>query len=218
MGAQRGRRGLAVWLVVVVMAGLSGCASGPTSPDRSSSAGGVRLEAQLFGERDGVPGLYVQYTVTNGGDVPLTVLDRLPGPESFGGEYHVVPDKATVDVYADGLVELSKRSYATPEGVRLFRPWELQGTRVAPGDSVEGEAFTPFPLALVGIGFDVEPVGVDAFPAKTDRWRFCIEVGQIGDYEVDATEDGLPSVWVINPMGGDILCSPERPMPADWDE
>lgn len=208
---------MAVGLAVVVMAGLSGCTSGPISPDRSSSAGGVRLEAQLFGERDGVPGLYVAYTVTNGGDVPVTVLDRLPGPESFRGEYQVVPDKATVDVYADGLVELSKRSYETPEGVRLYRPWELQGTRVAPGDSVHGVAFTPFPLARVGIGFDIEPVGVDEFPASTDRWRFCIEAGEVGDYQVEGTKDGLPSVWVLNPMRGDILCTEEHPLPDGWD-
>ena len=212
-----GARRLALALAVVVMAGLSGCTSGPKSPDRSSSAGGVRLEAKLSDKRDRAPGLYVEYTVTNGGDVPVTVLDRLPGPDSFGGTYHVVPGKATVDVYADGLVELSKRSYDTPKGVRLFRPWQLQGTRVALGNSVDGVAFTPFPLARVGIGFDIEPVGVDKFPASTNRWRFCIEVGQAGDYKVEAADEGLPSVWVLNPMRGDILCTEEHPLPDGWD-
>jgi hypothetical protein len=186
------------------------------APKRSSSSEGVRLEAQLLHERDGVPGLYVEYTVTNDGDVPVTVLDRLPAGEVNGTTYKVAADKGTVDVYADGLVELSKRSYDTRKGVALFTPWKLQGTRVAPGSSVNGVAFTPFPLARVGIGFDIEPVGVDKFPAGTDRWRFCIEVGQAGDYKVEAADEGLPFVWVTNPMRGDILCTPERPLPDGW--
>lgn len=211
-----GARWLALALGVVMMAGLSGCTSGPKSPGRSSSAGGVRLEAKLFGERNGVPGLYVEYTVTNDGAVPATVLDRLPAGAVNGTTYLVAADRGTVDVYADGVVELSKRSYDTPKGVALFTPWKLQGTRVAPGSSVNGVAFTPFPLARVGIGFDIEPVGVDKFPASTDRWRFCIEVGQAGDYKVEAADEGLPSVWVVNPMHGDILCTPEQPLPDGW--
>ncbi|WP_315092860.1 hypothetical protein [uncultured Cellulomonas sp.] len=197
----------------VVLAFVGGCSpAGPQSPDRAAEVDGVRLEATLSEAQ----GLRVEYTVTNDGDVPVTVLDRMPGEGSFSSAYVVDDERVTVDAYADGVVELSKRSYATPDDVTLESPWELQGTRLAPGDSVSGVGVTPFPLQVVGIGFDIEPVGLDEVPADAERWRFCIEVGEAGDVEVEATDDGLPAVWVNNPMDGEILCTDTQQLPEGW--
>lgn len=213
--ARRGVLGAAC--VVLGLAFVGGCSpTGPQSPDRVAEVDGVRLEATLSEEQG--QGLRVEYTVTNDGDVPVTVLDRMPAEGSFSSGYVVDPERVTVDAYADGMVELSKRSYATPDDVALESPWELQGTRLPPGERLRGVGVTPFPLQVVGIGFDIEPVGVDEVPADAERWRFCIEVGQAGDVDVEATDDGLPAVWVTNPMDGEILCTETQPLPDGWDD
>ena len=116
----------------------------------------------------------VSYHLTNDGDEPLLVVDRLPTPSGS--------DFTTAQVYVsgqdDGRVLLSQRVFPWPDSDRInyAQAPQVGVTTVAPGETVSADVAVPLPLERRHpFGQDIG-YGEIALPGPVTDVVFCLGV------------------------------------------
>ena len=201
-----------------------GGSAGTAAPARQTVTGhGVRLEATMAvgspqhpgatGIRS-MPGLVVDYTLTNTGSIPLVAYDVVPA--SFGSAglpADVDPEHAWV--YVDsGVLRLSKQGFAPAPGVRFIAAPTTGARALDAGAGLTGRAYaaTPPTLDVPGPDFDAPRAVVGA---DVREWQFCVQVGPRTDQMRPAKAGGdLLEAPVTAPSGGDLVCTEPETIPV----
>ena len=118
--------------------------------------------------------VWVSWDLTNYGDEPLLVVNRLPTPSGSG----FTPDRVYVFGQEDGRVQLSQRVFPWPDSDRVsFAQAPQAGVlRLLPGETTSGDAAVPLPLERAhpfgqDVGFG--PIGL---PDPAEEVVFCLGV------------------------------------------
>lgn len=214
-------RALTIGLLALALpVALAGCgdsgassepSSSPSSPSPSASTSvsppdDLRLTVTSTAARGA---LLVKYSVVNGGTTQVVVNDRIPvDSESASGQAEVDPQKAFV--YAeDGVVVVAKRTFAqrsAPAGPD--HSVYYQGTLLAPGATVSGQALVRLPFAQSVPSFAKDVPGEVA--QSTSQWRLCLGITP-SVYDPDVLPDKTHTLVSNNLAGGpraqQLLCS-----------
>lgn len=188
-----------------------------TTPAEEGQVSGVSLEVDLglgpWHDPDPVPdtqGLAAEYTITNAGDQAIIVATEIPADTPANGR---APDGAEgAWVYTTGSdLRLSKEIFplaedaSQAEGPRFL----VRGTRLEPGESLQGRLFAELPVREVGPNPAIF-ANPDAHPWRTDvtTWRACIQVrlasAQDSRSDIDSGDQAV------------LLCSESSDLPAGW--
>ena len=124
-----------------------------------------------------MPGLVVEYTLTNTGPTDLVAYDVVPddlGSATLPAD--VDPEHAWVYL-EQGQVHVSKQSFDPAPGVTFFAV-PTTGARALPaGGRLTGRAYvpTPFMLDVPGEQFAAPRAPI---PSDVTAFRFCVQVGE----------------------------------------
>jgi hypothetical protein len=190
---------------------------------RQTAGHGVRLEATMAvgsprrlganGIRR-MPGLVVDYTLTNAGSTPLVAYDVVPA--SLGSA--ALPtdiDRDHAWVYVDsGVLRLSKQGFAPAQGVRFIAAPTTGARALDAGAGLTGRAYaaTPPSLDVPGPEFDAPRAAVGA---DVREWQFCVQVGPRTTQMRRAKGGGdLVEAPVTAPSGDDLVCTEPRTIPV----
>jgi hypothetical protein len=216
----------AVLLALAAGVGLAGCGDSQAAPSSSGSSpsstpsssspsaspsapADLELTVSSTAERGA---LLVTYSVVNKGATQVVVNDRIPvDPESASGRAEVDPQKAFV--YAeDGVVVVAKRTFAqrsAPAGPD--HSVYFQGTLLAPGATISGQALVRLPFAQSVPSFAKDVPGEVAQGDST--WRFCLGVTpSVHDPDVlpDKTHALVSNNLAGGPRAQQLVCSGEQ--------
>ena len=200
----------------------SATTSAPAAQQTVTSAG-VRLEASMavgFPQHPAgngirrVPGLVVEYTLTNTGSSPLVAYDVVPddlGSATVSPD--VNPEHAWVYV-SSGVLRLSKQGFAPAPGVR-FAAAPVTGARALDaGASLTGRAYAVSPptLDVPGPTFEAPRARVDA---GVRQWQFCVQVGErTGPLRAAPTGGEVLQAPTAAPSGDDLVCTEPATIPV----
>lgn len=158
-------RPAAVTLLLVLLVGglLAACVPGGAGTPKTD------FEAKLSRVDES---LRVRWTITNTGDRPILVFDRIRSgdgvfdPDAGNGAY--------VTGRSDGTVEIAMRAFPVPKGTEGVVPYEFTATRLAPGASADGNLIVLLPFRYR----PAAPVrgGGDPLPDDPQRAVFCLGV------------------------------------------
>lgn len=170
--------------VVVGMLITTGCADAQEEPVETSTEGGPaepRQEAprpDVDFSAEVIPGAHaiaVSWSVTNNGDEPLLVVDRVPRASGAG----VVQDPQATYVVAgdEGLVRLGQQLFPMPETTMSYAQLPRAGaTELAPGARLQRDLAVPLPLErLSPWGNDLGDGPIELPDPVTDV-EFCLGV------------------------------------------
>jgi hypothetical protein len=174
-----------------------GFSTSPTDPGVSPTDSGVRR----------MPGLVVEYTLTNTGASDLVAYDVVPDTLGSG----VLPEGVDPEhawVYVDqGDVRVSKQAFAPAPGITFIAAPTTGVRALPPGGSLTGRASVPTPLQRDVPGPDFSAPR-DVVPAGADTFRFCVQVGersaQMRPSRVGADVLEAP---LVAPTGDDLVCT-----------
>jgi hypothetical protein len=200
----------------------AGASSDPAVEQTVTSAG-VSLEATMavgFPQQpvgNGIrrmPGLVVEYTLTNTGSKPLLAYDIVP--DDLGSATlpkTVNPEHAWVYVEA-GVLRVSKQGFAPAPGVRFVAAPTTGARALDPGASLTGRAYAVSPpvLDVPGDTFEAPRATVGA---GVKQWQFCVQVGErTGPVRAAAAGGGLLEAPVAAPSGDDLVCTEPATIPV----
>ena len=209
-------------------AGRSTSVAGDATSARSGSGqtvtvGDVRLAAEASvglathpadpGVRR-MPGLVVEYTLTNAGTTDLVAYDVVPDDLGSGAlPADVDPEHAWVYVES-GQVRISKQVFSPGPSVRFIAA-PVTGVRDLPaGGTLSGRAYVPAPLVLDVPGDDFNAPRA-ALPADASEFRFCVQVGERTPQMRPSKAGGdVLEAPVVAPAGDDLVCTPPLRIPV----
>jgi hypothetical protein len=156
-------------------------------------------------------GLLVDYRVENGRSAAVLVADGIPqGSASITLNDEPDPLRTFVRPDGDDGLQLTKRTFPDEAGGDF--PTTFQARVVAPGASISGRAFVPFPMA---------DFNATTLPQSPTTWRFCL--GVFTSFEgFTLSDDGATALVGNTAYAGDraqrLLCSRPQPLPDGWDQ
>ncbi|MBL0747033.1 hypothetical protein [Nocardioides baculatus] len=176
------------WVVAGTLAGLlvvSGCSGSGEEPVETSTEGGPADPGQDTPRPDvdfdvevtpGADAIAVSWTLTNTGDRPLLVVDRVPRASGAGVVYD--PQATYVVGGADGLVEVASRLFDLPETdtMSFAQPPRAGASELAPGATVQRDLAVPLPLERLSPWGNDLGDGPIALPDPVTSVRFCLGV------------------------------------------
>lgn len=187
------------------------------------TSGAVRLEASMavglpqHPSGNGIrrmPGLVVEYTLTNTGSAPLVAYDVVP--DDLGSAtvpQDVNPEHAWVYVES-GILRLSKQGFAPAPGVR-FAAAPVTGARaLEAGARLTGRAYAVSPptLDVPGDSFDAPRAAVGA---GVEQWQFCVQVGErTGTLRAVPARGDVLQAPTAAPSGDDLICTEPATIPV----
>jgi len=161
-----------------------------------------------------MPGLVVDYTLTNTGSAPLVAYDVVPaalGSASLPADLD--PEHAWV--YVDsGVLRVSKQGFAPAPGVRFIAPPATGARALDAGAGLTGRAYaaTPPALDVPGPEFDAPRAAVGA---EVREWQFCVQVGpRSGGARPAKSGAGVLEAPVTAPSGTDLVCTEPQTIPV----
>jgi hypothetical protein len=200
-----------------------GATSSAPAVEQTVTSAGVRLEASMavglpqHPAGNGIrrmPGLVVEYTLTNTGARPLVAYDVVP--EDLGSAtvpQDVNPEHAWVYVES-GVLRLSKQGFAPARGVR-FAAAPMTGARALDaGSSLTGRAYAVSPptLDVPGDSFEAPRAAVDA---GVKQWQFCVQVGErTGPLRAAPVGGDVLQAPTAAPTGGELVCTEPGTIPV----
>lgn len=200
-----------------------GATSSAPAVEQTVTSAGVRLAATMavgFPRQpvgDGIrrmPGLVVEYTLTNTGSKPLLAYDIVP--DDLGSATlpkDVNPEHAWVYVEA-GVLRVSKQGFALAPGVRFVAAPTTGARALDAGASLTGRAYAVSPpvLDVPGDTFEAPRATVGA---GVNQWQFCVQVGErTGPVRAAAAGGGLLEAPVAAPSGDDLVCTEPATIPV----
>jgi hypothetical protein len=196
--------------------------SGP-AVEQTVTGAGVRLEATMavgFPQHPAgngirrMPGLVVDYTLTNTGSKPLVAYDVVPDDlGSAALPKDVNPEHAWVYVDA-GVLRVSKQGFAPARGVRFVAAPMTGARALDAGASLTGRAYAVSPpvLDVPGDSFEAPRAAV---AAGVKQWQFCVQVGErTGSVRAAAVGGGLLEAPVAAPTGDGLVCTEPATIPV----
>ena len=205
--------------------GQAGAPASTTTPagEQTVTSAGVRLEATMgvglpkHPAGDGIrrmPGLVVDYTLTNTGTKPLLAYDVVP--DDLGSATlpkDVNPEHAWVFVDS-GVLRVSKQAFAPAAGVRFVAAPMTGAHALDAGASLTGRAYAVSPpvLDVPGESFEAPRAVVDA---AVGQWQFCVQVGErTGAERPAAAGGGVLEAPTVAPSGDDLVCTQPATIPV----
>lgn len=163
----------------------------------------------------GADSVAVSWTLTNTGDEPLLVVDRVP--RASGGARVLDPQVAYVVGGADGLVLIESRLYDMPETTMSWAQLPQAGaTELGPGQTLQRDLAVPLPLVRLSPWGNDLGDGPLELPDPVTEVQFCLGVvagepepswGLQRDGDVVTLEHGRGAVAAQH-----VLCSDPTPM------
>ncbi len=189
----------------------------------STAAAGVQLTVrpgtgtqEFPSEEPGKPkqeGIVVEWTVDNGGTVPVQVHDLIPtGLGSATLPADVNPEHAWVFM-EDGRIRLSKQGFDVAPGVAFVAAPVVGAHVVQPGESLTGRAYAALPLDLDVPTPEFTAPRRPLDPRATEA-EFCVQVTTDATGRPWAADSAVLEVPAGEPAEGQLLCSQPWTLPA----
>lgn len=227
----RTKRALALTLLSGILAACTQPADTPVGPTGSSAVGpgtstatgAVQLSVrpgtgtQVFpSEEPGKPkqeGIVVDWTIDNGGTVPVQVHDLIPnGLGSATLPEDVNPEHVWVFM-ADGRIRLSKQGFDVAPGVSFVAVPVVGAHVVQPGETLTGRAYAALPLDLDVPTPEFTAPRRPLDPGATEA-EFCVQVTTDATGRPWAADSAVLEVPTGEPTEGQLLCSQPWTLPA----
>ena len=146
---------------------------GPAEPSQEAPRPDVDFEVEVT---PGAESVAVSWSLTNNGEEPLLVVDRVP--RASGGAVLYDPQVAYVVGSDDGLVRVASQLFHLPETDRMS--WaqlpRVGATELAPGARIERDLAVPVPLERLSPWGDDIGNGVIELPDPVTSVQFCLGV------------------------------------------
>ena len=213
--------------MLVALVVVTGCADTQEDPVEPTSTEGAPAGSEQEAPRPdvafdvevspGPDGIAVSWSLTNTGDAPLLVVDRVPRASGAAVAYD--PEVAYVVGGADGAVQVAQRLFDLPETDRMS--WaqlpRAGATELAPGDVLRRDLVVELPLRRLSPWGDDIGYGPIELPDPVASVHYCLGVvaGEPDpSWGLQRTDDAI----LLNHGGGavaaqHVLCS--DPVPLD---
>jgi hypothetical protein len=187
---------------------------GPSEPAQDVPRPDVTFDVEVSPGSDAIA---VSWSLTNTGDAPLMVVDRVP--RASGASVAYDPEAAYVVGGDDGAVQVAQRLYDLPETDRMTwaRLPRAGATELAPGDVLRRDLAVELPLRRSSPWGDDIGHGPVELPDPVTSVQFCLGV-VAGEPEPSWGLDRTDGEVLLNHGGGavaaqHVLCS--DPIPLD---
>jgi len=205
--------------------GTSSSTSAQAASTQTVTVGDVRLEATMApgGPKPAgttgagiaaMPGLVVDYTVTNTGSKPLLAYDVVPADLGSAALAADVDAKHAWVYEQSGVLRISKQGFATSPNVRFAAAPVMGGHVVPAGASVSGKGYAASPLKLdvPGESFVAPRAALDP---GVKQWQFCVQVAdRAAQSRPSAVGGGVVEAASMAPQGDELVCTPPAPIPV----
>ncbi len=180
------------------MADPSATDGGPSRTPQAAPRPDVSFDVELT---PGATSIAVSWSLTNTGDEPLLVVNRLP--RASGATVAYDPEVVYVVGQADGLVQIASRLFALPEagGTDYAQLPQAGATEVEPGAVLTQDLTVPVPLVRSSPWGDDVGDGPIELPDPVTSVQYCLGV----------IAGSLQPSWGAGPTGEEILLNHGSP-------